>query len=114
MLGWIILGAAVATAVLYKFWDNIKQWLNNTAANTIEKALGYGARSRMHRAVATIDRLMNKIRNTTIVYTKKNELDTHFHKTTLYAEADIYSIDEGVLKEIENKKILVNEFIYQG
>ena len=43
-----------------------------------------------------------------------NNLDTHFHKTTLEAEASIYSIDEGILKEIEKKKVLVQEFGYQG
>ena len=112
--GWVVATAVIGGALLIKFWNNIKNWLNNTAANAVERVLGYGARERMHRAVATIDKAMNKIRNRTVIYTKKNNLDTHFHKTTLEAEASIYPIDEGILKEIEKKKVLVQEFGYQG
>jgi hypothetical protein len=117
MIGWIIAGmiaGAVVTACLTIFWENIAVWLNNTAANAIEKVLGYGARNRMHRAVATVDRVMKKIRNQTIVYTKQHELDTHFHKTTLTSEAPIYEIDAEVLDEIEKNNKIVQEFIYKN
>ncbi|MDD2495243.1 MAG: hypothetical protein PHE29_08625 [Tissierellia bacterium] len=43
IIGWIMLGAAV-TACLVTFWDEIRIWLNNTAADAVEKVLGYGAR----------------------------------------------------------------------
>lgn len=117
MIGWIALGVAASTVVaiaLTKFWDQIRMWLNNTAANAVERVLGYGARTRMHRAIATIDRVMDKIKNTTVVYTKRNELDTHYHKTTLESKASVYSIDEGVLKAIEDQGRVIQEFSYNG
>ncbi|WP_343346245.1 hypothetical protein [Terrisporobacter petrolearius] len=117
MIGWVALGAAAVTVgafALVKFWDQIRMWLNNTAANAVERLLGYGARTRMHRAVATVDRVIDKIRNRVVVYTKKDELDTHYHKTTLEAEASVYSIDEGVLKNIENQGRIIQEFSYKS
>ena len=70
-IGWVVATAVIGGALLITFWNNIKNWLNNTAANAVERVLGYGARERMHRAVATIDKAMNKIRNRTVIYTKK-------------------------------------------
>lgn len=112
ILGWFILGAVVVGAITI-FWDEIKNWLNNTAADAVEKVLGYTARQRMYRAVARIDKYMNVIRNRTIVYTKKHELDNIFDKVTLSADASPYEIDSEVLNEIRNKGELVQEFGYR-
>ncbi|KGR73545.1 hypothetical protein [Ureibacillus manganicus] len=116
MLGWIIVGllvgAVVATGVV-AFWDDIRRWLNNTAANFVEKYLGYGARNRMHRAVTKIDKVMNVIKNQTVIYTKRNRLDTMFDKVTMEAEANPYEIDNDVLQQINKEGKLVQEFEYR-
>lgn len=112
IIGWVLLGT-VAVSCLVTFWDEIRVWLNNTAANAVERVLGYGARQRMHRAVARIDRVVNVIRNQTVVYTKRNSLDTYYDKTTLLAEAQPYEISEDVLKELSKKGQLVETFEYR-
>ncbi|MFJ8258559.1 hypothetical protein ACIQ4Z_15030 [Peribacillus asahii] len=112
-IGWFILGG-LAAGVLVTFWDEIKQWLNQVAADAVEKVFGYKARQTMHRAIAKIDRVMDKVRNTSTIYTKKNPLDTHFVKTDIIAEAPVHEIDQQVLNEIQKKKTLVQEFEYKG
>lgn len=111
-IGWILVGV-VATACLVTFWDEIRQWLNNSAADTVERILGYGARERMHKAVSRIDRVVDKVRNKTIVYTKKNDLDSYYDKTTLLAESPSYEIKHDILEEIRKSNGLVQEFQYK-
>lgn len=113
IIGWIMLGTAV-TACLVTFWDDIRNWLNNTAADAVEKVLGYGARERMHRAVAKIDKVINMIKNKTVVYTKKSELEAYYDKTTIVAEAPLYEINTEVIEEINKQGTLVQEFEYRG
>lgn len=112
-LGWVILGG-MAAGFLVTFWDEIREWLNHTAANAVEKVLGYKARQTMHRAVATVDRVMDKVRSTATVYAKKNELDTNFIRTKIVAEAEVYEIDDRILNEIKNKGSIAQEFEYKG
>lgn len=111
-IGWVLVGI-IATAVLVTFWDEIRSWLNNVATDAVERTLGYGARERMHRAVCKIDRIVNKIKNSTVIYTKKSELDSIYDKTTLVSEASLYEIDDNVINEIKNKGMLVQEFEYK-
>lgn len=113
IIGWFLLGAAVVGAVA-AFWDQIRDWLNNTAANAVEKVLGYNARQKMHRAIAKIDRVMDKVRNRSVVFTKRDQLDTTYDKVTLYSEASCYEISNDVLNEIAQKGELVQEFGYKG
>lgn len=113
LIGWVLLGAVVATC-LVTFWDEIRKWLNNTAANVVEKVLGYGARERMHRATTRIDRVMDKIKNRTVVYTKRSELDSFYDKTTLVSEASIYEISDEIINEISYKGELVQDFEYRN
>lgn len=112
-VGWFLLGGVAAT-FLVTFWDDIRQWLNQVAANAVEKVFGYKARQAMHRAVAKVDRFMDKVRNTATIYTKKNALDTHFVKTDIVAEAQVYEIDHQILNEIQRKGSIVQEFEYRG
>ena len=80
----------------------------------VERHLGYNARTHMQKAVAMINRVMRKIKNKTIVYSKRNSTDLYFDKTTIIAEAPVSSIDDDVLEEIrKNKNQLVQEFIYK-
>lgn len=110
-LGWMLLGGAVV-GVLVKYWDEIKDWLNNVAADFVEKHLGYNARQRMQRATSKVDRIMSKIRNTSVVYTKRDRLDNYMDKTTIIGEEDVYEVNQEVLDEIKQKGSIVQEFKY--
>lgn len=114
IIGFIILGA-IASACLITFWEGIRNWLNNTAANAVEKYLGYNARNFITKATSVIDKSMGMIRNKSIVYSKKNRLDTYYSKVTIEANADPKKIDTKVLRELEkNNGSLLQEFEYRG
>ena len=115
MLEWIIIGAIALFAgkCLVTFWEDIRQWLNTVAADAVERAFGYQARQRMHRAVAFIDKVMSKVRNTSIVYTKKSYSDLYFDKTTIICETGISDIDQDVVREIEKQGQIVQQFEYR-
>lgn len=72
MLEMLLAGAAVAAIALAVFWDKVKNWLNNTAANAVERVLGYGARQQMQKAVCTADRLFGMVRVSARIFTKPN------------------------------------------
>lgn len=115
ILGWLLagaLGVGIAAAIVV-FWDEIKSWLNNVAADVVERTLGYNARQNMYRAITRIDRVMDIVRNRTVVYYKKNHFSDMYDKVTLGADAKCYDIDSEVLDEIKNKNELVQEFIYR-
>lgn len=112
LLAGIAVGALLSAAIVH-FWDDIKEWLNHTAANAVERVLGYDARKNMHRAVVVVDRIIDKVRNTGTVYTKKFTSDNYFTKVTYTAEAPAGEIETDVLKEINSKGQLVNEFSYR-
>ena len=48
IIGWIVVGVISATFFI-TFWDDIKRWLNNSAADVVEKYLGYDARQFMFK-----------------------------------------------------------------
>lgn len=113
LIGAWVIGSVIAAGALITFWDNIASWLNNVAADVVEEAFGYSARNKMQRAVAKIDRVMDKIRNRSTIFVKENRLDTHYLKTEIEAEADVYDIDSKIIDEIRSKKELVQEFEYK-
>ena len=113
LLGWFLLGGLVAT-FLVRFWDNVKGWLNSTAANAVERALGYNAREKMHKAVIRVDRVMDKLRNKSEIYTKRNMFDTYYDKTTIVAEVDCYEIDNDILNEVNKRREIVETFGYKS
>lgn len=108
---WIVVGIITA-AVLVAFWDSIKQWLDNTAADAVEKALGYEARNRMQKAVTHIDRFMNVIRNRTVIFSKRSLTDNMFDKISISAEANPYEIDKKVLDKIDKEGSILQKFEY--
>lgn len=112
-IGFIIAGAVLAGALLC-FWDDIKEWLNTVAANAVERAFGYAARDKMHKAVACIDKVADKIKNTSVVYSKRDVTELYFDKTTITAEADASSLHEDILAEFnKHNNRLVQEFNYK-
>ena len=98
--GLFILGAIMGGAALVAFWDDIKNWLNTVAADAVEKTFGYSARQNIHKAVAVVDKIIDKIKNNSVVYSKKSPTSTYFDKTTITAETGIENIEEDVLKEL--------------
>lgn len=116
MIGWIIAGAlfgGLLVGAIVKFWDEIRDWLNNVAADFVEKHLGYDARQRMLRATSTVNRVVNAIRNTSVIYTRRNRLDNYLDKTTIVGEEEVYEVNQEVLDEIRNKGNIVQEFEYR-
>ncbi len=115
MLGWVIAAGIVFAVVALKyFWEEIACWLNNTAADAVEKALGYNAKKYMQKAVSSVTRVMDMLNNVTTVFTKKNATDRLLHKVTLRATAPVYEQNEDVIKELEKTKELINTFTYEG
>jgi hypothetical protein len=113
-VGVLIKGKEISKQQIHGFCCTVKDWLNNVAADAVERVFGYGARNFMHRAIAKIDRVIDKVRNRSTIYTKKNNLDTHFLKTEIISEAPVYEIDREVLDEIKKQGELVQEFGYKG
>ena len=112
-LGWFLAGAFLAGCLVH-FWDDIKEWLNTVAADAVERAFGYNARACMHRAIATVDRFMSKLKNTSVVYSKKNPSDLYFDKTTIRCEMNTSEVDEDVWAEFDkNNNRLIQEFVYR-
>lgn len=107
------IAGGLLTGAIAIFWDQIKDWLNNVAADFVEKHLGYNARQKMQKAVSTVNRVMNKIRNTSIVYSKRNRTDNYFDKTTIVGEEEVYEVDQKVLDDIKQKGSIVQEFEYR-
>lgn len=120
MIGWVIAGlvgvvlGATAVTMIDKFWDNIASWLNNTAADAVEKVLGQNARKNMHRAVITVGRLRDRIHNNAVVYAKQHITDSFYEKITYSADAPEYKVDEEVIAEIQKEGKLIQTFEYKN
>ena len=115
MIGWIIAaGVIFALAALKYFWEDVAQWLNNTAADAVERVLGYNAKKFMQKAVSRVTRIMNKLDNVTTIFAKRDTKSTLLDKVTIKTSAPTYEQDQDVLKELEKRKELVNDFTYMG
>lgn len=97
----LALGALVLGGALFHFWEDIRDWLNNVAADAVERNFGYSARQNMHKAVAVVDLLVSKIKNKSVIYSKKSPTETYFDKTTITAETGIENVDEDVRRELQ-------------
>ena len=116
VLGAIILGVAlgaVALKLVTKYWENIRDWLNNTAANVVQKYLGYDARKALQKAVCKTDRVMSKIRNRSIVYYLSSPLATHYDKVTMEATASTFDFEKEFLDAVEKEGSIMNEMDYK-
>ena len=109
----LVVGLTVLAAKLVtKYWDDICYWLNNTAADVVQKYIGYDARKAMHKAVNKADRFMNKIRNVSKVYYRKDPFATYYDVVTMQNTAPTYEFDEEFIKTIDEKKALTHEMEY--
>lgn len=117
MIGWLIAGmviGAVLVTAMDRFWDKIASWLNNTAANAVERIFGYDAKKFMQRAVASVSKLRDMLHNNTVVYTKRDSLDTHIQKISLKGTAPVYEQEEEVKDTFERENTQVQEFEYKS
>lgn len=117
MIGWIVAGAIVGALLLTaidRFWNDIASWLNNTAADAVEKVFGYNARKYMQRAVAAVSKLHDRLHNNTVVYTKKDRLDTHIQKITIESDAPVYEQEQEVRELFEKESEQIKEFEYKN
>ncbi len=101
------------TGALLRFWEGIRDWLTNTAANAVQKALGYSARRAMLKAICGVDRVVNKLRTLATIYCKKNPLDTHIDRVKVGCTAPTYEAEKEVLQRIEKEKQWVQELQFK-
>ena len=90
--------------LLTTFWDEIRDWLNNTAADVVQERIGYDARKALQKAVNHVDRIMNVVRNTSQVYYRQTPLSSYYDKVVLETSAPEYEFDEELLKTLENEE----------
>ena len=118
MIGWVVaisVGGYVIVKCMQKFWNiDVAGWLNHTAADAVERVLGYDARQFMHRAVSTVTMVRDNLINNTVVFTKKSALDTSFQKITIKGVAPTYTQDKDVIEEFKKKNEQINTFEYKG
>ena len=114
MLGWVIAGTLLFACVALKyFWEDIAHWLNNTAADAVERRFGIDARKNMQRAVCKVSRIMDRLDNVARVFVKSDRAG-YMKQIDLHATAPVYEQYEDVLREIEREGVLKNEFTFNG
>ena len=116
-LGWFVIGmfaGAVALTAIDIFWNNIAQWLNNAAADAVERVLRNNARKHMERAIARVSKIRDKLHNITNVYTRQSALDTHVQKVTLESSAPLYEQEQEVIDIFKKEDTLLKELEYRG
>ena len=105
------IGVALAAA-LQRFWDGIANWLNSTAADAVERALGYNARQYMLRATAAVTKVFDKLNNKTVIYTRQSALATDIQKVTLSSTGLLSDQEDEVRKKFEEEQTLINDYTY--
>lgn len=106
---------AVVLTVIDRFWTSIAQWLNNTAANVVDKMFGYNARKNMHRAITCIGNIKNNlVHQKATIFTKKNVNDSFYQKITYGAEASTEHFESEIIDMIQKEGELMQTFEYKG
>ena len=115
ILGWIVVGVvgALFGAAVIGFWDKISHWLTTLQPMQWSEYWGNnGARQRMHRSYFKNRPCYGRDPESNgCLY--EDELDSMMDKVTMEADASPYEIDQQVLKEINQKGKLVQEFEYK-
>lgn len=110
----LITAGAVLASCVVKFWNGIKDWLNNVAADVVQEYIGYDARQALQRAVCKADRVVGKIRTQPTVYYRPSLAATHYDKVVLEVEASTKEYSDDFLKEINSKGTLIQEMGYKA
>ncbi len=107
----LVLIGSIITALTITYWDRIKRWLDTIVADKIEQVFGYGARKRVHHAVTIVDRVASGIRERVFVYVgKKNGVG--YEKYEEKQVKILSDVEEDVIKEIDEKGPVIQEFTY--
>lgn len=109
MFGLLIGVAAIALTITY--WDKIKKWLDTIVADKIEQVFGYGARKRVHHAVTIVDKVMSGIRERVFVFVGKKK-GIGYEKYEEKQVKILSDVEDEVVKEINEKGAVVQEFTY--
>ena len=115
VLGAIALGlglSVAAVALVTKFWNEVRDWLNHTAADVVQRYIGYDARKAMQKAVCKADRIINKIRNIAQVYYRSTPLATYYDKVTMEVTDSTANFDKEFLNTIDQQGSIVQEMNY--
>ena len=110
----VVIAGLVLTAAVMAFWDEIREWLNNTAADVVQKYISYDARKAMQRAICKADRVINKVRNKSRIYFRKNRMDTTYEVVTTEMSAPVQEFDNDFLNNLQQQKELIQQFDYKG
>lgn len=115
ILGVAVLGFVFTATIiaLTPLWDKIKIWLNGHAANIVEKMFGYKARKNIYQAISKIDRLVDKIRQTSVIYTKEKPWDNFYHKVEITTTIDESELDYKILDILNTEKSVEQKFEYK-
>ncbi len=105
--------STLVMGLVTKFWNDIKDWLNNTAADVVQKLIGYSVRKALQKAINKADRVMDKIRNVSQVFYRSEPLATHYDKVTMEITAPTYEFDDEFIKTIDEKRVLTQEMVYK-
>ena len=94
------------------FWNDIREWLDNVAADVVQQYVGYDARDTMRKAVITAERLNDDICVIAQVYYCKDFSSDHYDKVTMEMKAPTDGFDDEFIKIITEQGILKREVEY--
>ena len=101
----LLVGIA-AGSILIKYWNKIKAWLDNTAADTVERILGYKARETMFKAISVADKVFRILEghrvasNVSTVFTKSR--NNNYTKLTMINNVSADELGQAYLDEMRN------------
>ncbi|MDR1532903.1 MAG: hypothetical protein LBS62_12140 [Clostridiales bacterium] len=96
----LLAGLAVG-AVLTKYWDNIRAWLNNEAADWVERNLGYKARRGLFKAVSVADTIFRQLNGRSVA----------FNTSTLFSKMSGDSYTKTVITHYDRADELGDEWL---
>ena len=100
-------------SAITKFWNDIKDWLNNTAADVVQEYIGYDATKAMQKAVIIAERRDDDICVIAHVYYQSDPQATHYDKVTMEVTAPTDEFDDELIKTINEQRILTQEIQYK-
>lgn len=99
--------------LLDSFWTAVKDWLNNTAANIVEKHLGYNARRQFVKSLCTAERQIDKIIGKDILYIRESPSAQKYKKLTVNHSSKSINYDQQLINYIDEERSIVNTMDYK-
>lgn len=95
-----------------EFWEDIRDWLNNTAADVVQKYIGYDARKAMQKAVIRAEIIENRVHVVSQVYYRRDSKTDYYDKVTVEVAAPTNEFDKEIIRLIEERGSLIQEMEY--